>query len=99
MGEEKPTESRTRPKFEPEFKNVAVRLIELGNRSVTQVAEELDISEATLTNWVKNARKAKRAASTGGPNIIEENRLLAKRKRTGSQWCKEILKRFSHLLS
>ncbi len=64
MGEEKPTESRTRPKFEPEFKNVTVRLVELGNRSVTQVAEELDISEATLTNWVKNARKAKRAAST-----------------------------------
>ena len=53
MSGENPKEKKTRRKFEPEFKNDAVRLVELGSQSIKEVATELDMSEATLLNWVK----------------------------------------------
>jgi transposase len=78
MVEDKEKETKVRRKFEREFKNDAVKLVELSNRSVKQVAEELDISEATLSNWVYESRKAKRVASGAGPDLVEENRRLRK---------------------
>ncbi len=51
MEENKKKETKVRRTFDREFKNDAVRLVELSNRSVKQVAKELDISkEATLSN-------------------------------------------------
>ncbi len=76
MEENKKKETKVRRKFDRQFKNDAVRLVELSNRSVKQVAKELDISEATLSNWMYEARKAKRAASGTGPFIVEESRRL-----------------------
>ncbi len=76
MKEYKKKETRLRRKFDREFKDDAVRLVELSNRSVKQVAKELDISEATLSNWMFEAYKAKRAGSGTGPDIVEENRRL-----------------------
>jgi transposase-like protein len=43
MEENKKKETKVRRKFDREFKNDAVRLVELSNRSVKQVAKELDI--------------------------------------------------------
>jgi len=43
MEENKGKETKVRRKFDREFKNDAVRLVELSNRSVKQVAQELDI--------------------------------------------------------
>jgi transposase-like protein len=45
MEENKKKETKVRRKFDREFKNDAVRLVELSNRSVKQVAKELDISK------------------------------------------------------
>jgi transposase-like protein len=42
MGENKGKETKVRRQFDREFKNGAVRLVELSNRSVKQVAQELD---------------------------------------------------------
>jgi transposase-like protein len=51
MEENKKKETTVRRKFDREFKNDSVRLVELSNRSVKQVAKELDIlKEATLSN-------------------------------------------------
>jgi transposase-like protein len=43
MDENKKKETKVRRKFDREFKDDAVRLVELSNRSVKQVAKELDI--------------------------------------------------------
>jgi transposase len=94
MEEDKGKETKGRRKFEREFKNDAVRLVELSNRSVKQVAKELDISEATLSNWVYESRKAKRGASGAGPDLVDENRQLRKENER-LRMEKEILKRFS----
>jgi transposase len=78
MVEDKEKETKVRRKFEREFKNDAVKLVELSNRSVKQVAQELDISEATLSNWVYESRKVGLVAIGDGPGMPEENRRLPK---------------------
>ena len=44
---------RRRRKFTGEFKKEAIRLFREGERSIGQVAKELDLTESTLRNWVK----------------------------------------------
>ena len=39
--------------FTPEFKADAVRLVKAGDRSIAQVAKELDLTETALREWVK----------------------------------------------
>src|ERR1044071_4222933 len=46
---------RQRRAFTAEFKAEAVRLCEVGDRSVTQVAVDLDLTETALREWVKRA--------------------------------------------
>ena len=46
---------RARRKFTPEFKAEAVRLCKVGDRTVTQVAADLDLTETALRDWVKRA--------------------------------------------
>ena len=46
---------RARRKFTPEFKAEAVRLCKVGDRTVTQVAVDLDLTETALRDWVKRA--------------------------------------------
>ena len=44
---------RKRRKFSDEFKQEAVRLCKEGNRSIGDVARELDLTESALRSWVK----------------------------------------------
>ncbi|MBM4246831.1 MAG: transposase [Deltaproteobacteria bacterium] len=46
---------RRRRSFTPEFKQEAVRLCEMGDRSIAQVAKDLDLTETALREWVKRA--------------------------------------------
>jgi len=46
---------RKRRAFTPEFKAEAVRLCRVGDRTITQVAEDLDLTETALREWVKRA--------------------------------------------
>ncbi len=48
-------QKRKRRKFTPEFKAEAVRLCRVGDRTVGQVAEDLDLTETALREWVKRA--------------------------------------------
>ena len=46
---------RARRSFTPEFKAEAVRLCKVGDRSIGQVAADLDLTETALREWVKRA--------------------------------------------
>lgn len=46
---------RKRRSFTPDFKKEAVRLCKLGDRSIAQVAKDLDLTETALREWVKQA--------------------------------------------
>jgi transposase len=51
------TVKRKRPRrtFTPEFKAEAVRLCRAGDRSIAQVAKDLDLTETALREWVHRA--------------------------------------------
>ena len=48
-------QKRKRRSFSPEFKAEAVRLCRVGDRTVGQVAADLDLTETALREWVKRA--------------------------------------------
>ena len=46
---------RKRRKFTLEFKAEAVRLCRVGDRTIGQIASDLDLTETALREWVKRA--------------------------------------------
>ena len=46
---------RKRRAFTPEFKADAVRLAKAGDRTIGQVAKDLDLTETALRDWVRRA--------------------------------------------
>jgi transposase len=46
---------RAKPHYPPEFKAEAVQLLRSSGRSIPQLAKELDVSEGSLRNWLKQA--------------------------------------------
>jgi transposase len=56
------------PSYPPEFKREAVRLVRSSpNRSVTQIARELGVSDNSLRNWVKQFEVDLRENGKGSP--------------------------------
>jgi transposase len=55
MRQEQSMGTRKRRAFSPEFKAEAVRLCRVGDRSIGQVAKDLDLTETALRAWVKRA--------------------------------------------
>jgi transposase-like protein len=49
----KKKQRRKRRVFTPEFRAEAVRLCKVGDRSIGQVAQDLDLTENSLREWVK----------------------------------------------
>ena len=44
---------RTHPRYPPEFRAEAVRLVQAKELAKSQIARDLGIAEGTLANWVK----------------------------------------------
>ena len=84
---------RKRRHFTAEFKADAVKLCKAGDRSIRQVASDLDLTETALRSWVKRAE-----ADTGkGPAEVlttpERDELTELRKRVKRlEMEREILK-------
>jgi transposase len=53
MREETRMARRKRRAFTPEFKADAVRLVKTGDRTIPQVAKDLDLTETALREWVR----------------------------------------------
>ena len=84
---------RHRRAFSPEFKAEAVRLCKVGDRTIGQVAKDLDLTETALRDWV---RRADIDAGAGPPGALttaerqELSQLRAKVKRLEME--RDILK-------
>ena len=85
---------RKRRAFTPEFKAEAVRLCKVGDRTIKQVAKDLDLTETALRDW---AKRADIDAGKGPPGALttaereELTRLRRENKRL--QMEREILKK------
>ena len=77
---EKKKKRRKRRAFTPEFKTEAVRLCRVGDRSIAQVADDLDLTETALREWVK---RADIDAGDGPPDVLNsaEREELARLRR------------------
>jgi len=86
--------ARKRRTFPPEFKADAVKLCRAGDRSIHQVAKDLDLTETALRRWVE---RADIDAGKGPPEALttsereELQRLRRENKRL--QMEREILKK------
>jgi len=64
-----------RRKFDPEFRDGAVRLVLETGRPIAEIAREIDVNPGTLGNWVDKARQADRPETLDGSEREELVRL------------------------
>ena len=84
---------RKRRKFTPEFKAEAARLCTVGDRTVAQVAVDLDLTETALREWVKRADIDAGKGPAGALTTAEREELARLRKQVKRlEMEREILK-------
>jgi len=95
--------SEKRKKYDREFREGAVRIVEETKKPIAQVARDLGVNEGTLGNWVTRAREARDGTDGLSRGDIEElKRLRAENaelrmerdvlKRSVVLWVKEATK-------
>ena len=65
-----------RKKYDREFREGAVRIVEETNKPITQVARDLGVNEGTLGNWVERARAAREGHGELSKDDYEELKRL-----------------------
>ena len=65
-----------RKKYDREFREGAVRIVNETNRSVAAVARDLGVNEGTLGNWVARDREARAGTEGLSKGDIEELKQL-----------------------
>ena len=84
---------RKRRKFTLEFKAEAVRLCKVGDRSLGQVAQDLDLTDGALREWVKRADIDVGKGPPGALTTAEREELTRlRRENKRLQMEREILK-------
>jgi len=73
-------ERRKRRSFTEEFKAEAVRLVREGTKSLPQLAQDLDLTESALRQWVHQADKVEGKAAPGALSQAEREELVHLRR-------------------
>ena len=76
----KRSERRKRRQFTAKFKEDAVGLCKVGDRGIAQVAEDLDLTETALREWVKRAEVDEQKGQTGALTTAEREELMQLRR-------------------
>ena len=85
---------RPRRRFDDEFKAEAVRLCQQGDRTIPQVAKDLDLTETALRRWVRRAEAEAASDSPDGLTGREREELVELRARVQRlEMEREILKK------
>ena len=95
--------SDIRKKYDAEFRDGAVRIVEETGKPVAQIARDLGVNEGTLGNWVVKAREVRQGTEGLSKGDVEElKRLRAENaelrmerdvlKRSVVLWVKEATK-------
>ena len=71
---------RKRRSFDAQFKSEAVRLCKVGDRSIGQVAKDLDLTETALREWVRRADIDAGAGPPGALTTAERQELSQLRR-------------------
>ncbi|MER6150088.1 transposase [Streptomyces hirsutus] len=84
-----------RRKFEPEFREGAVRIVTETGKSVPEVAKDLGINETTLASWVSRARRTGSVPAGTSDELERLRRENAQLKRDNKELAmeREVLKR------
>lgn len=71
---------RKRRTFSDEYRAEVVQLVENSDKSISQIASDLDLTETTVRNWVKAATQISKVEVVAEQRDLEvENRTLRKR--------------------
>lgn len=90
---------RRRRSFTPDFRAEAVRLCRVGDRSIGQVARDLDLTESCLRSWIKSAAQQPEAEATAAqqsprtPMEVERENERLRQKVKRLEMDREILKK------
>ena len=85
---------RKRRKYMAEFKADAVRLCRSGDKSIPQVARDLDLTDSALREWVKRAEVEEGKGQPGELTTVERDELGELRRRVKRlEMEREILKK------
>jgi transposase len=84
-----------RRRFDPEFREGAVRIVTEAGKPIAKVAKNLDINETTLASWVSRARRAGIALDSESDELERLRRENAQLKRDNKELVMErdVLKR------
>src|SRR5215213_7261129 len=81
-----------RKKYDREFREGAVRIVEETGKPIAQVARDLGVNEGTLGNWVARAREARNGTEGVSTGDVEELKRL-RAENAELQMERDVLKR------
>jgi transposase len=84
---------RPRRSFTPEFKAEIVELCQRGDRSIVQVAQDFDLTESSVRNWIAQAERDTGVRDDGLTSDEKDELAALRRENRRLREDNEILKR------